>query len=221
MGIPSATSDTSMSDSQQAGLIANDHVGSGPDYQQYKGPEATPAPYGAPQYGAPQNQDSQIGFRDLANAIVDLGSLICLLISYGITVALDDPFMKEGRGISNVDYSTYSLIDERLAKAFTWQYMVVAVSAIVNILQSFNLTTDLATWVTPLAVWSPVSSLFIFIQLGNACRLVNKFCSQDGTSCADNHAELNSAAAFSFFMIVTTVASLGLRLWGGPTAPTA
>ena len=72
-----------MSDSQQAGLIANDHVGSGADYQQYNGPEATPAPY-----GAPQNQDRQIGFRDLANAIVDLGTLICLLISYGITVAL-------------------------------------------------------------------------------------------------------------------------------------
>ena len=72
-----------MSDSQQAGLIANDHVGSGPDYQQYKGPEATPAPY-----GAPQNQDRQIGFRDITNAIVDLGTLICLLISYGITVAL-------------------------------------------------------------------------------------------------------------------------------------
>ena len=72
-----------MSDSQQAGLIANDHVGSGADYQQYNGPEATPAPY-----GAPQNQDRQIGFRDLTNAIVDLGTLICLLISYGITVAL-------------------------------------------------------------------------------------------------------------------------------------
>ena len=46
------------------------------------------------------------------------------------------------------EYSLYAQYDQGYAQTFTWQYMVVAVSAVFNILQSFNLTTDLAPWVS-------------------------------------------------------------------------
>ena len=49
---------------------------------------------------------------------------------------------------SNKDYRNYAGNDQGYAQTFTWQYMVVAVSAVFNILQSFNLTTDVATWVS-------------------------------------------------------------------------
>ena len=42
----------------------------------------------------------------------------------------------------------YADNDRKYSDTFTWQYMVVAVSAVFNILQSFNLTTDVATWVS-------------------------------------------------------------------------
>ena len=61
------SSKVSLMSSLRAGLIANDHLGSGPEYPQYSGAAR---------------------IKHIANSLVDVGTLVCLVISYGITVTL-------------------------------------------------------------------------------------------------------------------------------------
>ena len=74
---------SSLRTSQEAGLIADDYVGSGPDYQQYSGDAPVPPP---PNGSPPGSQENKL--VSITNGLVDLGTLVCLIIAYGITVAL-------------------------------------------------------------------------------------------------------------------------------------